>query len=167
MAMAGSKKAGDLAKVQALLAECGLERTAAALLAEAAKISKKNATVRAFLETATVNPKAEKSPPVPQTAPTKAAVGYGGKFAKRGEVGNAPNTPFCRIRPEDVVYADERLKDNTYISKGGVDNDFGYKAHMDLIVTRGKGFTKEKNKKKRGSYSGGKITMQSHSIKFE
>ncbi|KAJ2684922.1 Maintenance of ploidy protein mob2 [Coemansia spiralis] len=112
-----TKKADDLAKVQALLAECGLERTAATLLDEAPQIGKKNATVQAFL------------------------------------------------KPEDVVYADERLKDNTYISKGGFENDFGYKAHMDLIVTRGKGFTKEKNKKKRGSYSGGKITMQSHSIK--
>ncbi|PIA19066.1 hypothetical protein COEREDRAFT_90951 [Coemansia reversa NRRL 1564] len=63
---------------------------------------------------------------------------------KRGRAGNVPGTPFCRIRPEDVVYADER----------------------DLIVTRGKAFTKEKNKKKRGSYSGGRITMTSHSIKF-
>ncbi|KAJ2854940.1 jun-like transcription factor [Coemansia erecta] len=86
---------------------------------------------------------------------------------KRGETGNGPSVPFCRVRPEDVVYADERLKDNRYESKGGVENDFGYKAHKDLIVTRGKGFTKEKNKKKRGSYSGGRITMQSHSIKFD
>ncbi|KAJ2607520.1 jun-like transcription factor [Coemansia sp. RSA 1365] len=85
---------------------------------------------------------------------------------KRGRADNAPGTPFCRIRPEDVVYADERLKDNTYISKGETNGDFGYKAHKDLIVTRGKAFTKEKNKKKRGSYSGGRITMTSHSIKF-
>ncbi|KAJ1827454.1 Maintenance of ploidy protein mob2, partial [Coemansia sp. RSA 2703] len=84
--------------------------------------------------------------------------------AKRGEANDGPKVPFCRIRPEDVVYADERLKDNRYMAKGGVENDFGYKAHRDLIVTRGKGFTKEKNKKKRGSYSGGKITMVSHSI---
>ncbi|KAJ2386563.1 jun-like transcription factor [Coemansia sp. RSA 2603] len=87
--------------------------------------------------------------------------------AKRGEANDGPKVPFCRIRPEDVVYADERLKDNRYMAKGGVENDFGYKAHRDLIVTRGKGFTKEKNKKKRGSYSGGKITMVSHSIKFD
>ncbi|KAJ2038906.1 jun-like transcription factor [Coemansia sp. S3946] len=194
-----ASKVDDLAKVQALLAECGLEKTAAVLLDEAPQISKTNATVQAFLESTTsqdsgkrprdsdtkgekvskapakkrrlsletpVKPKTQTTAPVPQTAPAKAA-GKDGRFAKRGEAGNAPNTPFCRIRPEDVVYADERLKDNTYISKGGVENDFGYKAHMDLIVTRGKGFTKEKNKKKRGSYSGGKITMQSHSIKFD
>ncbi|KAJ2077385.1 jun-like transcription factor [Coemansia sp. S100] len=271
-----ASKVDDLAKVQALLAECGLEKTAAVLLDEAPQISKTNATVQAFLESTTsqgsgkrprssdsdsssdsgsssssdsesssssgsdsssssssdsssssesdsssssdsdssssssssssdsdsdsssssssdsdsdsdtkgetaskapakkrrlsletpVKPKTQTTAPVPQTAPAKAA-GKDGRFAKRGEAGNAPNTPFCRIRPEDVVYADERLKDNTYISKGGFENDFGYKAHMDLIVTRGKGFTKEKNKKKRGSYSGGKITMQSHSIKFD
>jgi hypothetical protein len=71
--------------------------------------------------------------------------------------------------------------------------DYGARASADLIVTRGKGFTKEKNKKKRGSYRGGvrldkllsfsfdqvvltygssshiltqEITMASHSIKF-
>lgn len=33
--------------------------------------------------------------------------------------------------------------------------DYGARASADLIVTRGKGFTKEKNKKKRGSYRGG------------
>ncbi|KAJ2797530.1 jun-like transcription factor [Coemansia guatemalensis] len=85
---------------------------------------------------------------------------------RRGRADNTPATPFCRIRPEEVVYADERLKDNTYLSKGETIGDFGYKAHKDLIVTRGKAFTKEKNKKKRGSYSGGRITMTSHSIKF-
>lgn len=46
-------------------------------------------------------------------------------------------------------------------------NDYGAKASRDLIVTRGAGFRKEKNKKKRGSYVGGEITMQSHSIKFD
>ena len=38
-------------------------------------------------------------------------------------------------------------------------NDYGRKAHEDLIVTRGAGFRKEKNKKKRGSYRGGEITV--------
>ncbi|EPQ57947.1 hypothetical protein GLOTRDRAFT_36343, partial [Gloeophyllum trabeum ATCC 11539] len=71
-----------------------------------------------------------------------------------------------RIKPEKVKFADERLKDNSYQSKGGPQNDYGDKAHRDLIVTRGAGFRKEKNKKKRGSYRGGEITMESHSIKF-
>lgn len=39
--------------------------------------------------------------------------------------------------------------------------DYGEKAHQDLIVTRGAGFRKEKNKKKRGSYRGGEITVRS------
>ena len=39
------------------------------------------------------------------------------------------------------------------------ENDYGAKASKDLIVTRGAGFRKEKNKKKRGSYRGGEITV--------
>jgi hypothetical protein len=62
-------------------------------------------------------------------------------------------------------------------------SDYGAKASRDLIVTRGAGFRKEKNKKKRGvsqprhfkqamtnmtqSYVGGEITLESHSIKFD
>lgn len=37
--------------------------------------------------------------------------------------------------------------------------DYGERAARDLIVTRGAGFRKEKNKKKRGSYRGGDITV--------
>jgi hypothetical protein len=43
--------------------------------------------------------------------------------------------------------------------QGIIDNDYGSRAHRDLIVTRGAGFRKEKNKKKRGSYRGGEITV--------
>jgi hypothetical protein len=42
----------------------------------------------------------------------------------------------------------------------GPSNDYGQRAHNDLIVTRGAGFRKEKNKKKRGSYRGGEITVR-------
>ena len=74
---------------------------------------------------------------------------------------------FQRIKPEEVEFANEKLKDNRFVKKGGADeSSYGYKAHVDLIKTRGKGFTKEKNKKKRGSYRGGQIDMQSHSFKF-
>ena len=42
------------------------------------------------------------------------------------------------------------------------------RAYHDLSVTRGKGFTKEKNKKKRGSYRGGAIdTSGGKAFKFE
>ncbi|OZJ02337.1 hypothetical protein BZG36_04592 [Bifiguratus adelaidae] len=78
------------------------------------------------------------------------------------------NEPFKRVRPEEVTFHDYRLRDNTYAAKGGADeNSYGYKANQDLIITRGKGFRAEKNKKKRGSYRGGQITFESHSIKFE
>ncbi|KAJ9048195.1 jun-like transcription factor [Entomophthora muscae] len=80
---------------------------------------------------------------------------------------NDPPTRFCRIKDDDVVFADPRLQDNTFTSKGGAEGSYGEKAHRDLIVTRGKGFTKEKNKKKRGSYRGGQIDFASHSIKFD
>jgi SRP40, C-terminal domain len=47
--------------------------------------------------------------------------------------------------------------------------EFAQRAHNDLSITRGKGFTKEKNKKKRGSYRGGAIDIgpAKHSHKFE
>ncbi|KAJ7024280.1 SRP40, C-terminal domain-containing protein, partial [Mycena alexandri] len=54
-----------------------------------------------------------------------------------------------------------------YQLQAGPSNDYGQRAHNDLIVTRGAGFRKEKNKKKRGSYRGGEITMESHSFKFD
>jgi hypothetical protein len=49
------------------------------------------------------------------------------------------------------------------IRAGAGVNDYGAKASRDLIVTRGAGFRKEKNKKKRGSYVGGEITV-SHEV---
>jgi hypothetical protein len=70
------------------------------------------------------------------------------------------------VEPEKVEFIDDRLKDNTFIGKGGAEGSYGHKAHNDLIVTRGKGFRKEKDKKKRGSYKGGRIDFESHSIKF-
>ncbi|KZT69762.1 hypothetical protein DAEQUDRAFT_709480 [Daedalea quercina L-15889] len=76
------------------------------------------------------------------------------------------NTPFQRIKADDIKFVDERLKDNTFESRGAGAGDYGERAARDLIVTRGAGFRKEKNKKKRGSYRGGDITMQSFSIKF-
>ncbi|KAJ1810501.1 jun-like transcription factor [Coemansia sp. RSA 2598] len=161
------QKVADLVKAHALLASCGLERTLTTLIAEAAQLGKDSKTVQKFLETVIAQNNDEENKVKKGEKADLKKESPSSHAPKRGETANGPNVPFCRIKPEDVVYADDRLKDNRYVSKGGVDNDFGYKAHMDLIVTRGKGFTKEKNKKKRGSYSGGKITMQSHSIKFE
>jgi hypothetical protein len=45
---------------------------------------------------------------------------------------------------------------------------YAERAYQDLSVTRGKDFTKEKNKKKRGSYRGGPIDIgPSKAFKFE
>jgi len=52
--------------------------------------------------------------------------------------------PFSRI-PKDTK-VDPRLASNQFVPY-----DYAEKAHQDLIVTKGKDFTKEKNKKKRGS----------------
>lgn len=70
------------------------------------------------------------------------------------------NTPFERV-PKDTP-VDERFT-NKYKSY-----DYADRAYQDLSVTKGKGFTKEKNKKKRGSYRGGAIDVGGgKGIKFE
>lgn len=72
---------------------------------------------------------------------------------------------FQRIKSQNVQ--SDFLVDNNYDAKARPKNDYGERAHRDLIVTRGSGFRKEKNKKKRGSYRGGEITLENHSIKFD
>ncbi|KAI9033330.1 SRP40, C-terminal domain-containing protein [Hyaloraphidium curvatum] len=85
-----------------------------------------------------------------------------------GNASSKKGTPFQRVDPTTVEFVDERLKDNSFLAaKKASTNDFGYKAHLDLIVTRGKGFRQEKTKKKRGSYRGGSIDFESNSIKFD
>ena len=61
------------------------------------------------------------------------------KKARKG-----PNAPFQRIPSDTLV--DPGLGSNAYVPY-----DYAERAHRDLIVTKGRGFTKEKNKKKRGS----------------
>ncbi|KAI0256854.1 SRP40, C-terminal domain-containing protein, partial [Lactifluus subvellereus] len=84
-----------------------------------------------------------------------------------------PNVPFQRVKADTAKNHDERLRDNAFESRvcpascGARPDDYGARAHQDLIVTRGDGFRKEKNKKKRGSYRGGNITLESHSFKFK
>lgn len=66
-----------------------------------------------------------------------------------------------------MTFASPLLKTNLFMDKGGSVGSYGHKAHEDLIKTKGAGFRKEKDKKKRGAYKGGSIDFQSHSIKFE
>ncbi|KAL8651108.1 MAG: hypothetical protein Q9226_004854 [Calogaya cf. arnoldii] len=69
--------------------------------------------------------------------------------------------PFSRIAPNTPIPA--ALASNAYQPY-----DYAERAHQDLIVTKGKGFTKEKNKKKRGSYRGGVIDVgPGRAIRFD
>ncbi|KAL8752751.1 MAG: hypothetical protein Q9184_005639, partial [Pyrenodesmia sp. 2 TL-2023] len=71
------------------------------------------------------------------------------------------NPSFTRIPA--TVAVDERFASNKYQPY-----DYAERAHQDLSVTKGKGFTKEKNKKKRGSYRGGAIDVSGgKGVKFE
>ncbi|KAJ0031909.1 hypothetical protein Pint_13975 [Pistacia integerrima] len=73
---------------------------------------------------------------------------------------------FQRVKVDEVEFTDERLKDNSYWAKDGADSGYGAKAQEVLGQVRGRDFRHEKTKKKRGSYRGGQIDLQSHSIKF-
>jgi hypothetical protein len=68
---------------------------------------------------------------------------------------------FRRV-PENQ-HVDPKFASNAYQSY-----DYAENAYRDLNVTKGKGFTKEKNKKKRGSYKGGSIDVYGvKAIKFD
>ena len=72
----------------------------------------------------------------------------------------AKPTPLAEL---SAIAADDSHLSNKYQSY-----EYADRAYKDLSVTRGKGFTKEKNKKKRGSYRGGAIdTAGGKSYKFE
>jgi len=73
------------------------------------------------------------------------------------------NEPFKRVK-DDIEFQDERLKDNSFWSKGG--DSWGQKANEDLIKTRGKDFRHAKTKKKKGTYRGGAIDFGVNSVKF-
>ncbi|XP_022753443.1 lisH domain-containing protein C1711.05-like [Durio zibethinus] len=77
-----------------------------------------------------------------------------------------PKKPFQRVNIDDVVFVDSRLEDNSYWAKDGAENGYGAKAQGILGQVRGRDFRHEKTKKKRGSYRGGQIDLQSHSVKF-
>ncbi|WFD22433.1 jun-like transcription factor [Malassezia equina] len=94
--------------------------------------------------------------------------------ASRPKKKPAQGERFQRVKSDHVQFLDDRLRDMSYEAKASNEGthtqsgagDWGARANADLIVTRGKAFTKEKNKKKRGSYRGGVIDQGSHSIKF-
>ncbi|OAY46670.1 suppressor protein SRP40 isoform X2 [Manihot esculenta] len=73
---------------------------------------------------------------------------------------------FQRIKVDEVVFSSGKLKDNSYWAKDGAESGYGAKAQEILEQVRGRGFRHEKTKKKRGTYRGGQIDLQSHSVKF-
>jgi len=78
---------------------------------------------------------------------------------KRKHTGAKP-TPLAELSAQATA--------DSHISNAYVSYDYAEKAYKDLSVTRGKGFTKEKNKKKRGSYRGGAIDISGgKGFKFE
>ncbi|KAK6235805.1 hypothetical protein SCA6_011142 [Theobroma cacao] len=86
---------------------------------------------------------------------------------KKQQNGSVPTKkPFQRVNIDEVVFVDRRLEDNSYWAKDGAGNGYGAKAQEVLGQVRGRDFRHEKTKKKRGSYRGGQIDLQSHSIKF-
>ncbi|KAI9659737.1 MAG: glycylpeptide N-tetradecanoyltransferase [Alyxoria varia] len=98
---------------------------------------------------------------------TQASEGVDGNSLKHDRQSNKyhqkrNNVSFSRI-PADIK-VDERFASNDYRPY-----DYAHHAYRDLSVTKGKGFTKEKNKKKRGqSFRGGKIDIAGgRSIKFD
>jgi hypothetical protein len=69
------------------------------------------------------------------------------------QIRKLPNKRFERIKADNVTYHHDGLRDNSFEAReraGADPNDYGARASRDLIVTRGAGFRKEKNKKKRG-----------------
>ncbi|XP_010923659.1 uncharacterized protein [Elaeis guineensis] len=94
--------------------------------------------------------------------------GNSSKAIKKEKDSAEPQTvnAFRRIKVDDVQFADKRLQDNSYWAKDGADNGYGAKAQEILGQVRGRDFRHEKTKKKRGTYKGGQIDLQSHSIKF-
>ncbi len=54
------------------------------------------------------------------------------------------------------------LDENTFGEDG-----YGFKAHRVLSTVRGKDFRHEKNKRKRSTYRGGNISLDSKSFKYD
>ena len=78
----------------------------------------------------------------------------------RGYVFSHPQCALCANGHVGLVLGPGGQQDDSPgLLQGAGTNDYGDRASRDLIVTRGAGFRKEKNKKKRGSYRGGEITV--------
>ncbi|KAG6401657.1 hypothetical protein SASPL_138521 [Salvia splendens] len=104
------------------------------------------------------------------------------KSANKQPKSSEPTTAkaFQRVKIDEVEFVDDRLQDNSYWAKDGAETGYGAKAQevlgqvkgssgnlaFDLILIYIRGFRHEKTKRKRGSYRGGQMDLQSHSVKF-
>ena len=80
------------------------------------------------------------------------------------EIKEGQRKHFSRVDRSKINFEAWELTDNTYKGAAGT---WGEKANEKLGRVRGKDFTKNKNKMKRGSYRGGSITLESGSYKFQ
>jgi hypothetical protein len=71
----------------------------------------------------------------------------------------APLKKHTGARPTPLAQLSAHATADRHISNAYQSYEYAERAYNDLSVTRGKGFTKEKNKKKRGSYRGGPIDI--------
>ncbi|KAG5294623.1 hypothetical protein I7I48_11206 [Histoplasma ohiense] len=79
---------------------------------------------------------------------------------------STPPIKHSGTQPTPLALAGQLPHDHP--SNAYIPYSYAERAYKDLSVTRGKGFTKEKNKKKRGSYRGGPIDIGAgKSFKFE
>lgn len=102
-------------------------------------------------------------PPLPPDPSTYKKNNRGGKKGDVVPPGKTQSEPFSRIRKD--IKVDDKFKSNRFEDNS---HGWGKQAFEDLVVTKGKGFTKEKNKKKRGTYRGGAIdTNARNGIKFD
>ena len=93
------------------------------------------------------------------------------KYIPKPKSNSNPNrVPFKRIDDTNINYqVPEKMRDNSYaayLKQTG--DDFGKAANDKLIVTRGKGFRKEKTKFKNKTFHGGmKISTSVRSVRLE
>merc|ERR1719466_111310 len=78
----------------------------------------------------------------------KVADDTGSKQFSKQQKKQQKNAPFRRV-VEEEIFVPEELQDNSFAGKKNASGDWGSKASLDLIVTRGKSFRHEKTKKKR------------------
>jgi hypothetical protein len=80
-------------------------------------------TLHDVVRSKSVNNAKEKAPGINGDEPANS------KKRRRSDVGeHRPNTPFQRVKEDEITYKDDRLRDNTFFSKG---DTYGVKAHQD------------------------------------